>query len=233
MKVSSALAEIRRLLNRDEIVIGAKLPPERELAKCLSCSRETVRQALSVLEAENEIWRHVGQGTFRGPRPAIAPLRENMIIHATSVEEFVMARYLIEPVISAEAARRACPSDIERLNTCVAVGRAGQDGFGCQIADDAFHRTIAEVARNPILLSILTFLSDARRRSAWQTQWNRTYRHLGIDEFTKQHSDQHQCIVDAIKANNPLAAETAMRLHLETIIEALQSSPGSPRFSDH
>ncbi|MEM7237669.1 MAG: FCD domain-containing protein [Pseudomonadota bacterium] len=232
MKVSSALAELRKILDSDRFSVGARLPSERELAIRLSCSRETLRQALSVLEGQNEIWRHVGQGTFRGPRPAAAPIRENMTIHATSVEEFVTARYLIEPVIAAEAARRASASDVEQLKTCVAAGRAGRDGFECQIADDSFHRTVSEVAKNPVLLSILTFLSDARRRSAWQTQWHRTYRHLGIDEFTQHHSDQHQCILDAIEGNDPSTAETAMRVHLDTIIEALQSPPGSPQFSD-
>lgn len=232
MKASSALAELRNILDSDRVAIGAKLPSERALAMRLSCSRETLRQALSVLEEENEIWRHVGQGTFRGPRPAAAPLRENMTIHATPVEEFVTARHLIEPVVAAEAARRASASDVERLKICVAAGRDSRDGFECQLADDSFHRAIAGVAKNPVLLSILTFLSDARRRSAWQTQWHRTYRHLGIDEFTMHHSDQHQGVVDAIEANDPPSAETAMRVHLDTIIEALQSPPGSPQFSD-
>lgn len=232
MKASTALVQLRKLLDGDGLAVGARLPPERDLAQRLSCSRETLRQALSVLERENEIWRHVGQGTFRGPRPATAPFRENMVVHATSVEEFVTARYLIEPVVAAEAARHATSSDVERLSSCVSVGRAGRDRFECQQADDVFHRTIARVAKNPILLSVLTFLSEARRRSAWQTQWDRTYRHLGIDEFTRQHSDEHQRIVDAIESNDPRSAEAAMRTHLDTIILALQSPPGSPRFSD-
>lgn len=232
LKATTALAELRNFLDTDEFAIGDKLPSERELARRLSCSRETLRRALSVLEAENEVWRHVGQGTFRGPRPGAAPLRENLLVQASSVEEFVNARYLIEPVIAAEAARRATPPDITRLNFCVAAGRGGRDRFECQRADDVFHRTIAEVAKNPILFSVLIFLSDARRRSTWQTQWDKTYRHLGIEEFKMQHSDQHQRIVTAIERREPEAAEAAMRTHLETIIVALQTAPGSPQFSD-
>ncbi|KZM47918.1 FCD domain-containing protein [Labrenzia sp. OB1] len=231
-KTSHALAELRNLLDGYAPEMGDRLPPERELARRLTCSRETLRNALSILEDENEVWRHVGQGTFRGPRPGAAPLRENLLVQATSVEEFVNARYLIEPVIAAEAARRASPSDIMRLNSCVAAGRNGRDRFECQKADDVFHRTIAEVAKNPILFSFLTFLSDARRRSAWQSQWDRTYRHLGIEEFTGQHSNQHQRIVASIEAGNDSAAETAMREHLTTIILALQTAPGSPKFSN-
>lgn len=224
------LAELRKLIDREEFVAGERLPPERELATLLSCSRETVRRALAVLESENEVWRHVGQGTFRGGRPAAAPLRDAMIVHATSVEDFVSARCLIEPVVAAEAAQRARRPDIERLKACVAAGRAGKDRFECQKADDVFHRTIAEVAKNPILTSVLSFLSDTRRRSIWQTQWDRTYRHLGMEEFTQRHSDQHSEIVNALEAKDPRAAETQMSEHLETIRVALQSPPGSQKF---
>lgn len=223
------MTSLRAFIRSRDLAVGDKLPPERELARHLSCSRETLRQALSVLEDENELWRHVGQGTFHGPRPAAAPLKETLLVQATSIQELVQARILIEPVVAAEAARNSTTADIEKLNACVADGRAGAGRFECQRADDVFHRTIAEVAKNPILFSILTFLSDARRRSTWQTQWDRTYRHIGIKEFTGQHSDQHQRIVVAIEKRDPAVAEAEMRAHLETIIKALQLAPGSPQ----
>ena len=229
-KATTALALLRELLRKGGMAVGDRLPSERALAQQFSCSRETLRRTILVLEQENEVWRHVGQGTFYGPRPSTAPLRESLLVQATSVQELVQARYLIEPAVAAEAARRATVTDIAKLNECVSVGRAGPDRFECQKADDSFHRTIATVARNPILYSILNFLSEARRRSTWQTQWDRTYRHIGINEFKRQHSDQHQRIVDAIENQDPKAAETEMRLHLEAIIEALQLAPGSPQF---
>ena len=231
-KRTLTLASLRKLLQTSEVAVGDRLPPERELAQLLSCSRETLRRALLVLEDENEVWRHVGQGTFCGPRPSEAPLKANLLVQATSVQELVQARYLIEPVVAAEAARNATTVDIAKLNVCVADGRAGRDRFECQQADDIFHRTIAEVAKNPILFSILTFLSDARRRSTWQTQWDRTYRHIGIEEFKGRHSNQHHRIVNAIEQKDPKRAEMEMRTHMETIIKALQLAPGSPRFSE-
>lgn len=231
-KTAAALAALREILETGELTVGDKLPSERELAGRFSCSRETLRRALSALEQENEVWRHVGQGAFKGPRPGAAPLKDNVVVQAASVQELVQARLLIEPVVAAEAAKRATPANIAKLNECVALGRAGRDRFVCQRADDIFHRTIAEVAKNPILFSFLSFLSDARRRSIWQSQWDRTYRHIGMEEFTGQHSDQHQRIVDAIEARSPEAAETEMRAHLYAISQALQMAPGSPQFSN-
>lgn len=231
-KASTVLLRLRSLLRTGEFAVGHRLPPERVLAQQFSCSRETLRRAILMLEQENEIWRHVGQGTFYGPRPITAPLRENLLVRATSVQELVQARYLIEPVVAAEAARRANERDIAKLLDCVSGGRDGPDRFECQKADDSFHQNIASVARNPILSSILTFLSEARRRSTWQSQWDRTYRHIGIEEFKGRHSDQHQRIVDAIERNAPKEAEAEMRAHLEAISEALQLAPGSPQFSN-
>ena len=43
---------------------GAKLPTEDELVKAYAVSRETIRKALSLLEAQDLITRKVSRGTF-------------------------------------------------------------------------------------------------------------------------------------------------------------------------
>ncbi|MCV3274232.1 FCD domain-containing protein [Roseobacter sp. WL0113] len=174
-----------------------------------------------MLEDENELWRHVGQGTFLGPRPVAAPRTETLRLRVTSADQLIRARLLIEPAIAAEAARRATPADMEKLRDCVAAGRRGVDRFVCQQADDEFHRMIADAARNPILSSVLDFLSDARRRSPWQTLWDRTYRRVGIEEFRTVHSDQHAELVSSIERHEPDRAEAAMRDHLTAIVAML------------
>lgn len=231
-KFQTVLAKLRTYLDVAAPEIGDRLKPERHLARDLGCSRETLRRTLALLEDKGEVWRHVGQGTFRGRRPTAAPLRSDLHIHATSVEDFVRARFLIEPAIAGEAARRATPADIRKLYACVDRGRKGSDSLECQLADDSFHRTIAEVADNPILSAVLTFLSDARRRSSWQRQWGQTYRHLGIDEFRTEHSQQHERIVATIKDRDQRKAEAAMLDHLKSVVAALQVTPGSACFAD-
>ena len=51
---------------------SGRLPPEREMAEALGVSRPALRKALAALEAEGQLWRHVGKGTFLGPRPLAA-----------------------------------------------------------------------------------------------------------------------------------------------------------------
>ncbi len=211
------LAALRASLDRIAPTVGDRLPDERTLARMLGCSRETARTALATLESENLIWRHVGQGTFRGHRPAAAPVRDHLLVEASSAEELMRARILVEPVIAGEAARRATEADMRHLRSCVRQCREAVDSHACESVDSLFHTSVARVAGNPILLAVLTYLSDARRRTRWQREWDRTYRRVGVAEFKGPHSDQHERIVDAIAARDERRAEGAMREHLQEI----------------
>lgn len=55
---------LRHLINSGEFRTHEKLPGEMELARTYGVSRNTVRQALSQLEASNLIRRQQGKGTF-------------------------------------------------------------------------------------------------------------------------------------------------------------------------
>ena len=212
---AAALAELRTLLETFEP--GARLPPERALAASLGCSRETLRAALDALEAEGRLWRHVGQGTFEGPRPRGRPIRDRLLIEATSPAELMEARLLMEPPVAAAAARRAGPQDVAHLRERAAAGRRARDRAEGEQADDAFHRAVAEVAGNPVLGAVLRFLSEARRRAPWQREWERTYRRLGVEAFRGPHGRQHEAVVEAIADADAERAERAMRDHLATI----------------
>ena len=201
---------------------GDRPPTERDLAARIGCSRQTLRGGLAVLEQEGEIRRHVGQGTFRGPPPHGYPIRENVLMQATSPRQLMQARLMTEPPIAAEAARIASGPDIAYLRDLVARGREAGSRSDSEQADARFHRGIAEVAGNPVLLGLLDYLAGARRRAAWQREWDRVYRRIGVSEFTELHSDQHAAIVSAIAAQDPAAANAAMRVHLETIAEAMR-----------
>jgi hypothetical protein len=72
------------------------------------------------------------------------------------------ARLLLEPQVAAEAAAHADKSDVVKLRSKVAGGRAARDRAECEQADDAFHRAVAETSRNPVLIGFLIYLSGAR-----------------------------------------------------------------------
>lgn len=201
-----------------DLTPGDRLPPERALAERLACSRQTLRACLATLEKDGEVWRHVGQGTFRGARPRHMPVRETLLIEGATPPDVMQARMLLEPMVAAEAARLADASDMALLREKVGAGRSARDRAACEQADDAFHRALAQISGNPILSGFLNYLSGVRRRVAWQREWERTYRRIGTQAFQTLHSDQHGRIVDAIESHDPVAARAFMTEHLETIM---------------
>ena len=63
------ITQLRAYLTQTELPDDGRLPPERELSEALGVSRTELRKALSALESEGQLWRHVGKGTFIGSRP--------------------------------------------------------------------------------------------------------------------------------------------------------------------
>lgn len=226
MRKDAALAELRRIIDDPSADVDSRLPTERALAERIGCSRETLRTALDVLEAEGKIWRQVGKGTFRGRPPQGTVRRETILLEGATPEDLIEARLAIEPAIATQAARHARPEDIPHLDRLIRAGRNSASREEAERHDAAFHGAIADLSGNPILSGLLGFLSNARRRSAWQREWERTYRRLGVSEFTGLHSDQHKSVRDAIAARDPEAAAAAMARHLDTIARAMRREEG-------
>lgn len=218
-------AEIRAALDDmlGALLPGDRLPAERDLARDLGCSRQTLRAGLAALQRDGLIWRHVGQGTFAGPAPRGRAARGAMLPADASPADLIRARLLVEPPIAAEAARRADATDIADLHRLVQAGRRAQRIADCERVDSDFHHAIARMTRNPAVVGVMAWLTDARRHAPWQRGWDRSYRRLAAATFQTAHSDQHQRIVDAIAAGHDTVAFDAMTRHLEEIGTAFQT----------
>src|SRR5439155_20970979 len=56
--------QIRSLIRSNEFAAGARLPPERDLARQLGVSRPSVREALIALEVEGLVEVKIGSGIY-------------------------------------------------------------------------------------------------------------------------------------------------------------------------
>ena len=93
---------------------------------------------------------------------------------------------------------------------------AGAGGDG--VAEDlAFHRSIADAARNPFLLDTLNYLSQYLRGATRVTRANEARR---VD-FAAQVADEHRDIVDAIEAGDPQRARAAAAAHMNNAIRRI------------
>lgn len=94
---STALEQLRGLINQHESTPGTPLPTERELSETLGVGRREVRRALDVLEEEGRIWRKQGKGTFIGPSAPVEPLALQGLVQQTNLLEVMELVYSSNP----------------------------------------------------------------------------------------------------------------------------------------
>ncbi|MDM9560063.1 FadR/GntR family transcriptional regulator [Bordetella petrii] len=197
--------QLRLLIQGGEFPVGARLPPERDLALKLGVSRPSVREALIALEVEGLVEVRMGSGIYVRSRVAADS------VVAESPLETIRARRLIESELAAQAAELARPAQVaglrEALQAMQEEAAAGQVPIQ---GDRLFHLRIAEISGNSVLLRVVGELFDERH--------NPLSVKLG-DYFENPASWQaaiaeHRRIVEAIAAGDAAGAREAMHHHL-------------------
>ncbi|NRC55921.1 FadR family transcriptional regulator [Mesorhizobium sediminum] len=216
---SIALEKLRQLVREHRDDVEWRLPPERDLASSMGLGRRAVRRAMEVLEAEGIVWRRQGKGTFIGRRPAIQPLLVGNLADRTNPLEVMEARLQIEPALARMAAIRCSAEDIDALRRLAQKTSSALDDDGWELWDSAFHRRIAECARNGLLLSLFDVVQTIRREPDWRALRARARN----DERRDSSFREHLVIVEAIADRDAPASERAMRRHLNAINANLQS----------
>jgi DNA-binding FadR family transcriptional regulator len=193
---------------------SGRLPPERELAEALGVSRAELRKALATLEAEGQLWRHVGKGTFLGARPLAAIGDVAQLAQLASPADMLQARLVLEPQLAAVAASHATPAQIGAMREAMAASRRpGLSWRGYEGQDARLHREIALAASNPLLLHLFDQLAAIRRVMTW----NRSRQRPDGPEPDHPSFAEHEAIVAAIAAGDAAAAARHMHDHIAAV----------------
>jgi len=213
--------KLQNLLGSGRVRNGSRLPPERSLAAELGVSRAALRKALLILVQEGRIWRHVGQGTFLGPRPDATPPRVPPVALATNPTEIMEARLLLEPKLAGTAALRATMNDFSQMEACLAGSRGATDLAALEYWDHLLHLTIAGATDNSILISFFGMIHKALESDIWgslkKASWTPERRRVNLQ--------QHEELVRAMMDRDAARADRIMRDHLETIKKNLLEFP--------
>ncbi len=120
-KEQQIIEELLALVRSDRYPIGSALPSERRLAQTLHTSRNTVRTAIRSLEARGLLQVRGGSGCYLLAKEDLyePPGGAAEAGSRGQLEDLFEARYVLEPVIGAYAARRIDPERLRRLETCV------------------------------------------------------------------------------------------------------------------
>jgi GntR family transcriptional repressor for pyruvate dehydrogenase complex len=205
--------QIRGLIRSGEFGAGARLPPERDLAKQLGVSRPSVREALIALEVEGLVEVRIGSGIYvlpaRGPLPVADA--EEAGTAASGPFELLRARYVIESECAALAAKSAKRAQVAAIESSLAQMEDERlEGLQPLDGDRMFHLRIAEATGNGALVQVVKLLWDERTGPLYR----KLEHHYDSPELWTAAMAEHRAVLNAIASREPASARSAMQRHL-------------------
>jgi GntR family transcriptional repressor for pyruvate dehydrogenase complex len=211
--VDSAIERMRQLITLGEWRSGDRLPSEAELSLQLGVSRSSTREAVRALIAARVLDVRRGDGTYvtslapelllEGIGVAVELMREDAIL------ELIEARRVIEPGLTALAARRANDRQMGEIRHHLALMRAATDQAALVRHDSDFHASVARASGNATLAAVLIGLSS-------QTLRTRVWRGIVEANADQRTVAEHAAIYAAIEAGDPALAAAAALVHVST-----------------
>ena len=201
---------------------GDKLPTEPELAEQFSVSRTVVREAVSRLKSIGLVESRQGSGVYV-LEASIPPLSfdASYAVSKEAVIQMVEVRRALEAEVAGLAAQRRTAADVQAIRDAIAtLDQAVQAGGDGVREDVAFHRAIAEAAKNPFLLSTLQYLSRFLHGATRVTRANEARR----GDFARQVRDEHEAILAAIEDQDSAAARAAAFNHMNNAIRRIEEA---------
>jgi GntR family transcriptional repressor for pyruvate dehydrogenase complex len=206
--------QILAMIRDGQLVVGERLPSERELSEMFSVSRASVREAMRSLEHLGVIDVRQGGGTFvrearledLGSRITAA-----FAVHPNFLWQIYEARCVIEPALGRSAAQNATPEDIAQLHEI--LERQAEKllrGESTVEEDNAFHAIIMRAAGN----SILQTMAEACLNLLQPSREN----YLQTRDRQTTSLRTHRMILDAIERHDPDATYEASLHHIQATI---------------
>jgi GntR family transcriptional repressor for pyruvate dehydrogenase complex len=206
---------IAAAIEQGQYLPGSRLPGERELAEDFSVSRPTVREAMIALEIRGLVEARHGSGLYviaPPPEPVAAPELD------VGAFELIEARILFEGEAAAVAAAAIDDETLARLDEALAEMAAFDPSSPEALdADRRFHMLIAEATGNTVITTVIEMLWELRERAPLSARIFAEGRREGVHPRV----DEHQLIVDALRAHDSTLARKTMRDHLRRVVEDL------------
>jgi len=195
-----------------EYQIDERLPSERTLAAELGVARNTVRDALDVLETRRVLRRRAGSGSFvtyqnEEGRNAVP----SALSSETSPLQHLVMRGILEPEMVRLAVINMTPRHIEGLGeTLSRMERIRTDSAAFALQEEELYRQIAQGAANPLLTACYELTIDACRQN-FRTALLR--RHLTPRRIA-DYQQRYNTLFNAIASRDIEAAVEFIKLHL-------------------
>lgn len=197
---------IMQYIKDNHLKNGDKIPSERVLAQEFNTSRNSVREALRVLERDNIIEVKMGKGAFITSEKT----EDSFYLKLWKVNyyELLEIKRILELHIIRELCGKLDKGQIESLEEpLIRMENGAEMGLFLQKEDFIFHSRLRKIYGNNTLEQILDNLIKALDMSGEEVS--------GAASIWRQTVPYHRAILDAMVEDKPFQAEEAHRtIHL-------------------
>lgn len=214
-------SEIKKLVIQGVLKPGDKLPPETELAHQFNVGRQTIREALRILELSGFISIQKGFGGGPVIKDTILNRISSLFLDAfqmekVSIEELTVARFKIEKIVLEDAIDFADDQDIQALRENIEKARKKIENKSMARDENfEFHNLLARASKNHVFVvvagSILALLEDLLSRMPPDL------------EVSRQALTSHENILKAMISKDRAAAIKSLEKHLLKVRNHLKS----------
>lgn len=221
------LNEFLEKIQNGTLEVGARLPTERDMCRQYGVSRGSLREALRVLEQDGYIQSIQGGGRVLLRVEHNGHVAQNLTrrLSKISLEAYFELREALDVAITIKACVRATAEDIQNIK--VAIGESNRSFSRPEEgahADYQVNSAIAQAAHNSLMEEIYymtyEFIPFVRIRA------------LRRAADRKASLEEHNRILEAIEARDPVMAELAVRIHNRNIQQRLAAADKHKMLSD-
>lgn len=212
---------IKELIYERHLKPGDPLPTEHELAETLGVSRNSLREALKVLEATGVVVIRRGYGMAVGEMSLKALIAE-LVFHARlsaqegtkELRDLMDLRAALEGALITRAMGSMEEADLDRIDAAVvAMERAADEGRFSPPDDRVLHELLYRPLDNPFISQLLAAFWDV---------FDLLQDHLPSSAQTPaQIAAQHRDIYEALLRKDAAAAKAALQAHFHGIAQRL------------
>jgi len=221
---------LENAIREKKLVVGSKLPTEREMCESFGVSRTALREALRRLSARGLVTIQKGSGMYVSEiniEDAMDTLNlyYDLKFDKNLLSQIIEVRYIFEPEIAKLAAMNRTKKDLDILSrNLVKFEKCNPDNTQLEAdLDNNFHLAITKATQNPIVQITMEpiFLLLPRMR-------NYIY---GNIEGEKVHTIKfHKDLLEAVRKQDGERAYLIMKEHLDRTRE-IYSKHMKPEFS--
>ena len=214
------IEKVKTMILSGELKPGEKLPPEREFAEKLEVSRNSVREAIRIMDMMGIVSSQQGSGNYvtcEFQKSITETMAMMFAMDQVNDKQISQVRYSLEVLAFTLALDRVREEDLAKMEECVEKLDKNGDSKNNATLDKIIHYTLARASGNQLLIDILEacsgvfdiFIEDMRygilKNENRKTELNECHRHL----------------VDALREGDREKGRQALKWHFEMIDEVL------------